>query len=158
MKSLINIRKGVYSNVIAFAWNILLAYAVYAICRIEFIAENWQTFKNSLFENNWTDLVKGSLLFDTSAILYTNCLYALLMLMPLPLAQSQGWRNIAKWVFIVVNTICAAANVIDSVYFQYTGRRTTMSVFSEFSNEGNLGSISLQNSFITGISFFLLHS
>ena len=143
MKSLINIRKGVYSNVIAFAWNILLAYAVYAICRIEFIAENWQTFKNSLFENNWTDLVKGSLLFDTSAILYTNCLYALLMLMPLPLAHSQGWRNIAKWVFIVVNTICAAANVIDSVYFQYTGRRTTMSVFSEFSNEGNLGSIFL---------------
>ena len=32
-------------------------------------------------------------------------------------------------------------NVADSVYFQYTGRRTTSTIFNEFSNEGNLGNI-----------------
>ena len=143
MKKQVNINRGIYSNVIAFICNMMLAYIVYAVCRIEFIAENWNLFKNTLFSNNWTDLVKGSLLFDTSAILYTNSLYALMMLMPLPLAHRHLWRTIAKWVFMVFNTICIIANVADSVYFQYTGRRTTMSVFSEFGNEGNLGSIIL---------------
>ncbi len=143
MNHQINIQRGVYSNAIAFVWNMLLAYAVYAVCRIEYTAENWEVFKNGLFENSWADLLKGCMLFDTSAILYTNSLYALMMLLPLPYAHRQGWRKVAKWVFIVVNTICVAANVTDSVYFQYTGRRTTMSVFEEFSNEGNLWSIFL---------------
>lgn len=32
-------------------------------------------------------------------------------------------------------------NLVDTVYSRYTGRRTTWSFFTEFSNEGNLGSI-----------------
>ena len=34
-------------------------------------------------------------------------------------------------------------NLMDSVYFQYTGRRSTVSVFTEFANEGNIASILL---------------
>ena len=34
-----------------------------------------------------------------------------------------------------------AVNLMDTVYFRFTLRRTTTTVFSEFSNEGNLGSI-----------------
>ena len=40
-----------------------------------------------------------------------------------------------------MNGFPLAINLADSVYFQYTMRRTTTTVFSEFSNEGNLGSI-----------------
>jgi phosphoglycerol transferase MdoB-like AlkP superfamily enzyme len=40
-----------------------------------------------------------------------------------------------------VNAICLVANLADAVYFQYTGRRTTSSVFQEFSNEGNIGDV-----------------
>ncbi|MBQ9362305.1 MAG: LTA synthase family protein [Bacteroidaceae bacterium] len=138
-----NIRRGAYSNALALVCNLLLVYVVYALCRIEFVLENWQTFSNTLFQNHWTDLLKGSWRFDTSAILYTNALYALLMLLPIPWAESKVWRNVAKWVFIVVNAVCVVVNVADSVYFQYTGRRTTLSVLNEFSHENNLGGIFL---------------
>ncbi|MER8077801.1 hypothetical protein, partial [Acinetobacter pittii] len=47
----------------------------------------------------------------------------------------------AKWVFVVCNSVCVIANLVDCVYFQYTTRRTTMTVFSEFKHENNLGSI-----------------
>ena len=143
LKQLINIRRGAYSNAVALVCNLLLVYAVYALCRVEFVLENWQTFRSTLFQNTWTDLLKGSWLFDTSAILYTNALYALLMLLPVPWAESHTWRKVAKWIFVVVNAICVAINIGDSVYFQYTGRRTTLSVLNEFSHENNLGSIFL---------------
>ena len=37
--------------------------------------------------------------------------------------------------------LCIAMNLADVVYFRFTGRRTTASVFQEFSHEGNLLSI-----------------
>lgn len=63
------------------------------------------------------------------------------MLFPFHLKESNTWSRICKWVFVITNSICIAMNIGDSVYFQYTGRRTTMSVFSEFSNESNMASI-----------------
>ena len=143
MRNLFNIRRGAYSNVAALGCNLLLAYVVYALCRVEFVVENWHSYSGTLFQNSWADLLKGSWMFDTSAILYTNALYAVLMLLPLHRAETPAWRQTAKWMFIVVNALCVAMNVADSVYFQYTGRRTTMSVLSEFSHEGNLGGILL---------------
>lgn len=42
---------------------------------------------------------------------------------------------------MTTNLIVIIMNLMDTVYFQYTHRRTTASVFSEFKNEGNLGGI-----------------
>ena len=53
----------------------------------------------------------------------------------------RGWQMTAKWVYIIVNGACIAANLADCVYFKYTMRRTTTTVFSEFGNEGNIGSV-----------------
>ncbi len=130
-----------HSNIVAFVGNILLVYIVYALCRVEFVLENWSTFSDEFFNNSWSDIVKGSCMFDTSAILYTNILYAVMMLFPLHLKESDTWNKICKWTFGIVNSICIIMNVTDSVYFQYTGRRTTLSVFREFSNEGNMFTI-----------------
>ena len=46
-----------------------------------------------------------------------------------------------KWLFIVVNSIMVIVNLADSVYFSYTLRRTSWSVFGEFGNETNLGKV-----------------
>lgn len=80
-------------------------------------------------------------MFDTSAILYTNALYVVLMLFPLHLKETATYHRICKWVFVIVNGLALAINLADSVYFRYTMRRTTSTVFDEFSSEGNLGSI-----------------
>ncbi|MGM9698153.1 MAG: LTA synthase family protein [Prevotella sp.] len=121
--------------------NLMLAYLAYMVCRLAFVAENWSMLGGNLSWGALPDILRGALLFDTSAILYTNALYALMMLFPLHLKERHGWQKAAKWVFIVVNSLSVAVNLADCVYFQYTGRRTTSTVFSEFGNEGNLGSI-----------------
>ena len=118
-----------------------MVYVMYFICRVEYVLENWSALGHSLFDNSLSNLLVGSLRFDTSAILYTNLLYAVLMLVPLHYKESRAWQKVAKWVFVVINGIAIVLNLGDSVYFRYTGKRTTMSVLQEFENEGNMGSI-----------------
>ncbi len=122
----------------AFVWNMAMVYIVYGLCRLIYWAENAQTFTGLWTENRLSDLLTGAWMFDSSAILYTNVFYALLMLVPLHWKESRGWQTVAKWVFLLVNSLMVVINLADAVYFQYTGRRTTASVFNEFSNEGNL--------------------
>lgn len=134
-----------YNPVVAFIGNILLVYVSYFICRVAYVLENWEVFSSTLKENPMTELMCGSLLFDTSAILYTNILYAVMMLLPFHLKEQGGlgrkWYSVAKIVFFVVNSIAVVVNLCDAVYFAYTGRRTTISVLKEFGNESNLSGI-----------------
>lgn len=118
-----------------------MVYIMYFICRVEYILENWETMIPSLFSNPISGLLVGALRFDTSAILYTNIIYALFMLFPLHYKERRGYQKVAKWVFVVTNGIAIVLNLADSVYFRYTGKRTTMSVLQEFENEVNMGSI-----------------
>ena len=121
-----------YSPLLAVLWNLLLVYVVYQIARLEYYLENTDYLTYSF--KAW----RGGLLFDTSAIIYTNALYILLMLLPF---KQSGYQQCCKWLYLIINGVALAINLADSVYFQYTMRRTTTTVFSEFSNEGNLGSI-----------------
>ena len=124
-----------------FLLNLIIIYIAYSICRVAFVIENWGLFASDFQWSSVPEMLHGAWMFDTSAILYTNVLYALLMLIPLHYKEMRGWQMTAKWIFIIVNGVCIAANLADCVYFKYTMRRTTNTVFSEFSNEGNIGSI-----------------
>ena len=124
-----------------FLLNLIIIYIAYGICRVAFVMENWGLFASDFQWSSVPEMLHGAWMFDTSAILYTNVLYALLMLIPLHYKEMRGWQMTAKWIFITVNGVCIAANLADCVYFKYTMRRTTNTVFSEFSNEGNIGSI-----------------
>ena len=124
-----------------FLLNLIIIYIAYGICRVAFVIENWGMFASDFQWSSVPEMLHGAWMFDTSAILYTNVLYALLMLIPLHYKEMRGWQMTAKWIFIIVNGVCIAANLADCVYFKYTMRRTTNTVFSEFSNEGNIGSI-----------------
>ena len=66
-----------YSPLLAVLWNLLLAYVVYQIARLTYY------FENTDYLNYTLDVWRGGLLFDTSAILYTNALVILMMLFPL---------------------------------------------------------------------------
>ena len=122
-----------YAPIAAVIWNILLVYVVYQIARLAYFFENTQ-----LLHYNG-DVFRGGLLFDTSAIVYTNALYVVLMIAVG--AFSLKGQKAFKWLYLIINGLALAINLGDAVYFQYTMRRTTTTVFGEFSNEGNLGSI-----------------
>ncbi len=122
--------------------DLMLALAVYIICRIAFIMENADILDiDSAAE--WLRILKGGFLFDCSAIMYTNALWLILVALPLHWKESKMAGTVAKWIFVAVNTLCAVVNLMDAVYFQFTQRRTTVTFFQEFGNEDNLGRIFL---------------
>ena len=121
----------------------LLAYLVWMLSRVAFFVENWSTFAPYMSWPLFKSMLHGALVFDTSALLYINALYLVLMLLPLHLKEREGFHKGLKWLFVITNAVGVAMNLMDSVYFQYTGRRSTVSVFTEFANEGNIASIML---------------
>ena len=134
-------KRNLFSAPLCFVINMVLVYVVYEICRLVFLATNWSVFSEAMTWGAFGEMLHGGWYFDTSAILYTNALYALLMLFPIHYKERGWYQKMAKWVFVICNSICLIANLVDCVYFKYTTRRTTVTVFSEFSNEKNLGGI-----------------
>ena len=134
---------GLLSPIVATLFNLLIAYVVYFIARISYLFENWSYFSQNLSFSHLMEMLGGGLVFDTSAILVTNIPYIVLMLFPLHQKETHFYKQLCKWVFLIINSLALAINLCDAVYFRFTMRRTTTTVFSEFSNEGNLGSIFL---------------
>lgn len=123
------------------ACNLLLAYAVYFLARIIYLTINYSYFYQALTLVHLFELLGAGLVFDTSAILVTNIPYIVLMLLPWHGKERPAYQQFCRWVFVIVNSVALAINLIDACYFRFTMRRTTTTVFSEFANEQNLGSI-----------------
>lgn len=121
--------------------NILEVYLCYAICRGAFLLENWSLFKDNVSCSLLERWIYGGFMFDTSAICYTNAIYLLFVLLPLHYKESPLADRLAKWWFIVVNSICIIMNLMDAVYFSFTNHRATAIIFGEFKNEHNLTDI-----------------
>ena len=136
-------KRLVHSNIGAALLTMLVAYLVWMLSRMAFFAENWSTFAPYMSWPLFKSMFHGALVFDTSALLYVNSLYLVLMPLPLHLKERPGFHKGLKWLFVITNAVAVAMNLMDAVYFQYTGRRSTVSVFSEFANERNIASIML---------------
>lgn len=82
-------------------------------------------------------MLYGGIKFDISALLYINLLYILLNIIPFPFRYGKGYQNFCKWLFVVSNSLGVFANFADFAYYRYTLKRTTATVFSQFSHEQN---------------------
>jgi phosphoglycerol transferase MdoB-like AlkP superfamily enzyme len=69
-----------------------------------------------------------------------------MMVLPFRFVYSKVYQSIAKWIFIVTNSLGLLVNCADTVYYQFTIKRTTSLVFSQFSHEENM--LSLWGQFI----------
>ncbi|MBQ6378232.1 MAG: sulfatase-like hydrolase/transferase [Prevotella sp.] len=136
-------RFGLLAPLTATIHNLLMALVVYFLARIVYLLVNLSYFEQGLTFSHLLEMLGGGLVFDTSAILVTNIPYIVLMLLPWHGKETRTWQQFCRWVFVIINGLALAVNLCDAVYFRYTMRRTTTTVFSEFSNEGNLGSIFL---------------
>jgi phosphoglycerol transferase MdoB-like AlkP superfamily enzyme len=123
--------------------NLAIAYVVYFLARIVYLLVNYSYFEQSLSLAHLAEIFQGGLVFDTSAILVTNIPYTVMMLFPLHQKETPIYQQVCKGVFLFINGLALAINLCDAVYFRFTMRRTTTTVFSEFSNENNLGGIFL---------------
>ena len=124
---------------------ILLAalYASFALCRMAFLLTNWHLYAGNLTFRHAVELFRAGFIFDTPAILYLNAPILVFVLLPLHLKERPGFYRCLRWMFVIVNFVGVAANLIDCVYFPFTGKRSTASVFQEFSHEGAGGMLGI---------------
>lgn len=129
------------SRVGAIVCNLLLVYVLMMVTRVVFY---WCNVDQLGPHFAWRDvplMLQGALLFDTSAIFYVNALYLLLALLPWHGKERAGYYRALRWVYVVTNSIALAMNLIDSVYYHYSGKRTTAAIFNEFSNDNLTGAL-----------------
>ena len=119
-------------------YNFFLVFVCYTICRLEFLLENWEIFAPLLTWKSFVEIFTGGMLFDASAIAYTNAVYLLIVLFPLHWKECPELVKTAKWLFVVVNSLGIIVNLMDSVYFPFNKQRTTVLFFEQFQNENNL--------------------
>ncbi|KAA6346386.1 Lipoteichoic acid synthase 1 [termite gut metagenome] len=135
-----NKHRALYNTTVVALYNFMLAMVGFILCRIVFILEN-RHFFTDLSLNRLFVMFKGGFYFDLSALLYTNALYFLLMLIPFHYKEGWLYQKITKGIFVTINLAVIVVNLADAVYFQYTNRRTTATIFKEFAHENNSGSV-----------------
>ena len=122
------------------AMNLIVVMILYAVCRGVYLWVNVDLFPE-LTQREMLGFFSSGLMFDISAVLYSNLLYIALALLPVPGKESRLYSGILKWSYLVPNAVCIFSNIADSIYFPFSFRRTTASVFREFTAEENLGEI-----------------
>ncbi len=113
---------------------LLLVFVMYSLARLLFFAYNYEV----LGIDSWTcfwQIMKGGLVFDASAIAYTNGLIVLLHLLPLRQRMIEGYQKLIKCLYFGINIPFLMMNLGDIIYFRFTGKRTTVTIFKEFANE-----------------------
>lgn len=137
----LNFKSNIY---IVAAYNLLIVMCLLMFSRIAYFLVNLDAFPNVTFTDFLT-IMQGGVMFDISAMLYLNIVYILMIIIPFHFRYNKTYLNTAKWIFYITNSFGLIANCIDMIYFKYTNRRTTATVFGEFSNEGNIGKIFLES-------------
>lgn len=134
--------KGSFNSLFA----LLICFAglllVYFLLRLGFYFFNIDLFPQ-VDSGRLLTMLEGGVKFDIVAILYLNVLFVLLQMLPVPFKYNFVYQNLCKWIFIITNSLGIALNLIDYGYYPFTLKRTTGTVFSQFSNEENMSQLFL---------------
>ena len=117
--------------------NLLLMLLLFTFCRVFFFLIYRDTFADMTLAH-FVEICVGGLRFDLSALLLFNSPYILLALLPLPWRDTPAYQTVLKALFLTINILLLVVNCADMAYFPFTNRRTTITFFSEFSNDANL--------------------
>ena len=115
--------------------NLVVVYAAFLICHPIFIWYNWSSFQGDMAGMFWP-MLKGSLVFDTAGVMYMGGLYVVLMMLPLHFKERMWYYRLTKTILVLMTSAAILLNLTDTVYFPYTGCRSTLQVLDEFSGEG----------------------
>jgi hypothetical protein len=140
-------------------WRLSLVFILFSVTRILFYLFN-KSYFSGMTTSHFIELMVSGLKFDLTAVLYTNLLFLVMMIVPFRFRYNTIYQAIAKFIFLVFNGIALFLNLGDIVYFRNTLRRTDFSVFSEFGNDNNSSKIvftaMMQNWYLTLILLFLV--
>ena len=115
--------------------NVAVVFVAFMLCHPIFIWYNWNALQGTLSGSVWS-ITKGSLVFDTAGVMYISALYMVLMMLPLHIKEKLWYYKFTKFILVFMASVGILLNFIDTIYFPYTGCRSTLQVLNEFSNEG----------------------
>ncbi|SMC00537.1 sulfatase [Hymenobacter roseosalivarius DSM 11622] len=103
-----------------------LLLGAYVLLRLGFYLANQAVFREaSAPEIAWA--FWHGFRFDIAALLLLNLPFLLLSLVP---RFGRGWQGFVRGVYLTLNAVGLALNIIDSQYFKFIGRRTTDELFT----------------------------
>ncbi len=129
--------RGVFAPYFAVAIRFIFLLVIYALLRLGFYGVNASLFPH-VDAGKLLVMFAGGVRFDIVALLYFNILYIVMLTVPGPFKSNKIYQKVAKWIFVVTNSIGIALNLIDFAYYPFTLKRTTGTVIDQFSNESNL--------------------
>jgi phosphoglycerol transferase MdoB-like AlkP superfamily enzyme len=83
-------------------------------------------------------ILKGGIIFDISATVYTNMLFIVLQIIPFDIRYDRVYQKISKYLFFITNGLAFAVNCADFVYYRFVLKRAAFDIFKTFQNESNL--------------------
>ena len=120
-------------NILQLLLKIASILILYQIFRLLFFFYNLNYFPE-IYLFDYLKIVKGSLRFDISAVLYVNSIVILLTLIPSKLLIKKWYKNIIYYLFIYCNLLGILTNIVDIFYYPFSKRRMTISFLDEFSS------------------------
>ena len=133
-------KESVINYYLLILWRIFLVYLLYTVSRVVFILLNYNILK-PISTGELLRILGGGLMFDNTAILYTNALFLLMALLPVPFVFNALYQKAVKWVYVIFNFIPLSINLADCIYFKFTLRRTSFSFVQEFQGDIKFGKI-----------------
>lgn len=118
-------------------WRLFIAMLIYSLCRVIFYYYNADLLQLSE-EQSLSYILQSSLRFDLTAVLYINLLVILLHLLPHKVKYTAKYQSATNWVYWICNIPPFIFNLGDTVYYRFTGDRSSLAVFTEFQNENPL--------------------
>ncbi|MCC2545325.1 LTA synthase family protein [Hymenobacter sp. BT175] len=100
---------------------LLLLMGAYLLLRLGFFLANRGVFQEATPDQVLLAFWHG-FRFDMSAIVLLNLPFILLSLIP---NYRLGWQGALRGVYLVLNSVGLALNIVDAEYFKFIGRRTT---------------------------------
>lgn len=111
-----------------------ILFLLYTIMRLIFLVYN----RDMLHIHGLGDIAYacyGGLQFDASVIIYTNLLFIILSILPFRFRAYRIYQKVCMWIFFITNSLAIVVNMANVVYFRYTLKRITASIFKELGHE-----------------------
>ena len=136
-------RSGIFTTYKIFTYLLakyVLAFLILAITQIVFFFVNEALFsidgpKDALM------ILLGNIHFGISTTAIVLVPYFLLNVIPIGLRWKPIYKNISETIYIISVSVMMVANLADTIYFQWTLRRTTGDIFNYLTVGGDMGNL-----------------
>jgi len=121
-----------------------IVFLAYTILRLVFFLFNRDLYSGS----GAFGLIKSFIYgwrYDLSAIIISNALIILLLIIPHPFRSRRIYQAIIKFLFFLINGLALAISVADLVYFQFNKKRISVDLLSMMESLGSQGFQFLQH-------------